>query len=247
MTDMREDEYRFDRLADGELSEEQYRSLLASLDDEPGGWRQCAIALLEKQALENELGSLAAEAQTPAPRRRVSTLSHHSPFRGLYAVAVAAGLLIAFGMGALYHSLGDRNGRTNNGPVADDQQNDSKSKDRENNLADRDEPGDNQLANDSSPGNEERLNEVTLVVSDPHGGAERQVSVPLLTPDQVDRDWFTEANQQLPDMVRHTLLQRGHDVRLQQELVPVQLPDGRTLIVPVQQYDVVPVSAGPFQ
>ena len=46
-----QDDHRFDLLADGELSEAQRRELLAGLDDEPGGWRQCATAFLEAQAL----------------------------------------------------------------------------------------------------------------------------------------------------------------------------------------------------
>ena len=32
---------RFDRLADGELAPDEYRALLATLDDEPSGWRRC--------------------------------------------------------------------------------------------------------------------------------------------------------------------------------------------------------------
>lgn len=35
------DDSRCDRLVDGELSEEERRELLASLDKEPGGWRHC--------------------------------------------------------------------------------------------------------------------------------------------------------------------------------------------------------------
>ena len=45
-----DDDLRFDRLVDGELSDAERRRLLASLDDEPGGWRCCALAFLEAQA-----------------------------------------------------------------------------------------------------------------------------------------------------------------------------------------------------
>ena len=44
------DDLRFDRLVDDELSDTERRQLLASLDDEPGGWRCCALAFLEAQA-----------------------------------------------------------------------------------------------------------------------------------------------------------------------------------------------------
>ena len=54
--DTSDDDIRFDRLVDGELSAEEYRTLLAALDDEPGGWRRCALAFLEAQSLGRELG-----------------------------------------------------------------------------------------------------------------------------------------------------------------------------------------------
>ena len=44
------DDLRFDLLVDGELSDIERRQLLAGLDDEPGGWRRCALAFLEDQA-----------------------------------------------------------------------------------------------------------------------------------------------------------------------------------------------------
>ena len=47
-----------DRLVDGCLSRDEYRALLAELDAHPAGWRQCALAFLEQQALTRELGSL---------------------------------------------------------------------------------------------------------------------------------------------------------------------------------------------
>ena len=54
--------FRFDRLVDGELSEEERRELLAGLDNEPGGWRRCALAFLEAQCWKQAVGS--AQGQT---------------------------------------------------------------------------------------------------------------------------------------------------------------------------------------
>src|SRR5262245_28378888 len=77
-TNPMDDEIRFDRLVDGQLSGDEYRALLASFDDEPGAWKKCALAFLEAQALASELGGIrrsldlhndsAADLQ-PAPRR----------------------------------------------------------------------------------------------------------------------------------------------------------------------------------
>src|SRR5438132_8057875 len=85
-----EDDTRFDRLVDGEMTLDEYQALLASLDDEPGGWRRCALAFLEGQALKFELNGVlrgldlrsketAVHQTAPASRRTLSTAySSHS-------------------------------------------------------------------------------------------------------------------------------------------------------------------------
>ena len=40
---MLEDDTKFDRLVDGELTTDEYREMLTTLDEEPGGWRRCAM------------------------------------------------------------------------------------------------------------------------------------------------------------------------------------------------------------
>ncbi len=74
------DELRFDLLVDGELNDVERHQLLASLDQEPGAWRRCALAFLEAQAWQQSMrgmqraesnGSLGADVgandQSPAP------------------------------------------------------------------------------------------------------------------------------------------------------------------------------------
>ncbi|MDG2012958.1 MAG: hypothetical protein P8J33_05600 [Pirellulaceae bacterium] len=50
-----------DRLVDGRLEEEAYRELLCQIDADPNGWKQCAMAFLEHQALEKELTAFAED------------------------------------------------------------------------------------------------------------------------------------------------------------------------------------------
>ena len=57
-----EQELRLDRLVDGELSAQEYRALLAALDEEPDSWRRCAMAFLEAQTLGQELCRLRERA-----------------------------------------------------------------------------------------------------------------------------------------------------------------------------------------
>lgn len=47
-----------DKLVDGELREDDYRNVLQIIDQKPEGWRDCALAFLEAQALQKELGTL---------------------------------------------------------------------------------------------------------------------------------------------------------------------------------------------
>ena len=62
----------FDRLADGELSPADQRALLAALDDEPGAWRRCALALVEAQVLRRSSapGAMRPRLRPPSPNRR---------------------------------------------------------------------------------------------------------------------------------------------------------------------------------
>src|SRR5689334_5066429 len=95
-----------ERLVDGELAGEEYGALLAALEEEPGGWRGCAMACLEAQALAKELEGI---RQLAAGRvgMTVTRPSHSEPgwekFRML--LAIAAGFMIAVGLGLVAPNL----------------------------------------------------------------------------------------------------------------------------------------------
>ena len=54
-----------ERLVDGQLDGEQYRRLLARISKHPDGWRRCAMAFLENQALESELRAIGHDPDDP--------------------------------------------------------------------------------------------------------------------------------------------------------------------------------------
>src|SRR6187551_1659923 len=104
------DEARYDRLVDGELTPEEYRALLATLDDEPGGWRRCALAFLESQALAGELEGVRATASLDHPgtdgptslsggRGDLTPPRSHPPRDWRSMLAVAASFLVALAIG----------------------------------------------------------------------------------------------------------------------------------------------------
>ncbi len=54
-----------DRLVDNELSPAEQRELLAALEDEPGGWRRCALAFVEANVWRDSLHGVRAEQAVP--------------------------------------------------------------------------------------------------------------------------------------------------------------------------------------
>ena len=96
-----DDDVLLDRLVDGELSDEEYRQAVASLDERPDGWRRCALAFLEAQALRRELGELAACSQQRQPGTAIPPATARCRLSMWPAAAVAASLLaFALGVGA---------------------------------------------------------------------------------------------------------------------------------------------------
>lgn len=53
------DDLLLDELVNGSLSKERYRQVLLALESNPAKWRDCALAFLQEQALEEDLAGLA--------------------------------------------------------------------------------------------------------------------------------------------------------------------------------------------
>jgi len=235
-----------DLLADGELSDEQYRQVLASLDDEPGGWRRCAIALLQAQAFRREIPAVMRDLPTidtaGPPVRPVS----RSP-RGLWlALAMAASFLVAFGLGAFYRGLVVPNHigavRVDPSPGGRD---------------DAETPGPNSSLvagqprhapdlTDNSPLPMHEPEHVTVVVDRPDGSGAERIELPVVDVDQLDNRWIVRRNAP-PEEVIRILRRMGRQLRSQELLVPVDLRDGRRMVVPVEQFELVPVANPPYQ
>jgi hypothetical protein len=216
-----------DRLVDGELTDDDRRRLLQSLDERPEGWRRCALAFLEAQSWREELGQVAhdlgtetKESMSPVPsavvvRKSVWTM-------GAMWLAMAAGLLVAFGLGTMH-------------------------RDRDHLVADNSANSSGQLANVPSPvipapsNAAKRGDAVTLFVKD-EGGRMQPVRVPLVDANTLDKELGVQFQTGVPDDVRKQLKSNGYAVQTKRQYAPLWLENGRPMILPVEDTKIVPVS-----
>jgi hypothetical protein len=232
----------FDRLIDGELSGEDERALLSTLDARPDGWRRCALAFLEARALKVEMSAIATTPQrlngvpvviNLAEGKRSSSVSKHQPAvrqRLRHFVTLATSLLIAFCLGIVVRGQWfERNGGREGQMVVDGnrEQRDSSAKRNGTDRAVEDETW--QLAT------------LTMNLLNNEGEKQSEIEVPLVEAETLDARLLRSRPQAVPERVREALVRTGHTLDEERLLVPVLLDDGRRAIVAV---DHAQVSAG---
>jgi hypothetical protein len=217
---------RFDRLVDGELSAEEYRSLLASLDDEPGAWRRCALSFLEAQALAAELGGIRRAADRPSNRAAESPMPASRALSGGQTfLAVAASFLLAFSLGIVAPRIFSL--------IRQDSP-----------LAGYDPGAASPLAVGESAPQPKLTNvgNVRLVMDGPAGEAPQAHQVPVYEVEQGLDQFLAGGTPALgPELIEY-LQQQGYEVRHEQQYFPAPLDDGRQVIVPIDGYQITPVS-----
>jgi hypothetical protein len=221
-----EDERLLDLLVDGELDDARRRDLLTRLDQTPGGWRSCALAFLEAQSWRDELGAVARERPASTPIKQPARAAGAWGSIPVNALAIAASFVIAFGLGAWYRS-------------AEDDVNPTR-------VLSSVERGDEQPVSDVAPGDaalRQLLDEdgyMTLALGGVAEGESQQVRVPVrqgeFNPEML------EEPASLPRDLLAELERNGQTVRQQRSYLPVQLQDGRSIIVPMDEVEIVPVS-----
>lgn len=232
---------QLDRLVDGELSPAEYRNLLTALDDQPEGWRRCALAFLEAQALGRDLSAVRQPAlQRPAASDGVR-LAHdragdwsHRTWQGLYFATIAASLALAFYVGSWTTATSDRSAgpwvAENRAVEKADERDTPRSEPRRIAKAEMDES--RPEARGDAP-----LGNVRLVVD----GAEASqgMDVPVYGQQQLDR-WHTTNKPVLPPQVIEQLRRSGHQVDHRQQWIRLETEDGKLVLLPVDDYQIQP-------
>ncbi|HVT29665.1 MAG TPA: hypothetical protein VHE81_16730 [Lacipirellulaceae bacterium] len=219
MTNELSDNVLLDRLVDGELAESERRQLLQSLDDQPGGWRRCALAFLEAQSWREELGQV-AHAPSTKPTIANSVVSESRWSAGIQWLAIAATVMLAFGLGWLQHGTALRAVTTTSN------QNTS--------LADAG------LPSAVPPHNAKPSDAFTFYVRD-NAGHMNPVNVPLVDAGTLDRELGVQFKTGLPDSLRTELQDQGYTVQSKRRYAPLWLENGRPMIVPVEDTKILPV------
>jgi len=213
---MNELEIKLDRLADGELSREEYAELLCSIEHEEEGWKKCALAFLESQALRTDLGVIIREpSQAPAAvspaKSAVTAPSQPVAWYWAQAVALAACLGLAFWLGR--GSLPSNSGKM---VVAESQQ---------------------------STAEPARVHQgrMTLVVDEPNG-QQREMELPVVDGNYVDPSAFLARTAVIPADVLQAIEQSGHKIERHREFMRQPIDAEHEVVVPVDRMRVVPVS-----
>jgi hypothetical protein len=244
------DDDRFDRLVDGELTERERRELLESLDVRPDGWRRCALAFLEAQCWKMELGfarrtKAAVSAPDAAPVRPAPRRSRTLRTVGTLS-AMAAAFLLALGAGLWWrHTHGVLPSGGNeiaaiNRPLADPV------------LIELQNQGPN-AGQQTVPGPVHLPVSMTtpwrLVLMHPPGStkAADSVQLPARIYDNDDDRWLEETPVGLPADLAENLRRNGYQVETRRQVAPTRLPDGRRLMIPVDNVDIRYVGNNTYQ
>jgi len=205
-----------ERLVDGELADDAQRQLLLTLEGQPDGWRRCALAFVEAQALRRDLRGVASERSASINPARSST-SDKAPagrfkLQRFQWMAMAASLIAAFVVGSISRKLWLPAAAENDPKMVA--------------MA----AGDPSLDGAGNGGAEERQ-AYKVSVPLPDG---QTVDVPVR--DATDKDvqsLWTEQKPVLSDVERQALESTGHEIQQLRELYSMPLSNGQQILVPV--------------
>jgi hypothetical protein len=209
-----------DRLVDSELGTQERRELLASLDDEPGAWRNCALAFLEAQSWRLQLSRVASEPileQMKTPARASGAASGLAWGSWL---AVAASLLVAFAMGSRFPF--DPRGLQTEEPL----------------LTQRDDAPPATLGGppeEAAPASDPPF---TLTLTPLDGDNREAIELPVVEADGAGEFAASENRSALSRSLVQRFEQDGFEVDRHQQLWPFDLPDGRRVLVPIEEVDI---------
>lgn len=243
-----------DRMVDGELSKEEQRALLQRLEETPTGWRELALAYVEASVWKDQFSPTKAILESGSASTRPSVIassgdnhlgishpngkSEARQQSALSNVFAAVAVLLVFGLGIwLGRTQIELPGQPSQ--IADTLQSPSTNVANTPPQVDPIAPTPTVNRNTDSP----IPKTVQVVYSDGQSDVLRVVDVPIADSvlgdgsKQLDEFWHRPESA-IPAELRAELEQTGHRITESRDLWPAQLPDGRSVVIPVSQVHV---------
>ncbi len=252
-----------DRMVDGELSPGEQRELLARIACNAGElasdpWRRLALAYVEAQNFGSEFRGIVRDEPSPHEPPATTRQSRQSlaacdstdlqtlassarvngqnPSQAIRLLAIAAALLLAFGLGLMWPSDAPQN-RVDSGHLAGRQPAPNRidsTQQQENRLA-ADHPQTRRPTYGGLPDDHPLRRPYLELTLD---GESSPIRVPIFNVSEVSRQWAESEPMAIPPYIRDELVRRGHRVRQRRRFVPVQLEGGQQVVIPVDEADV---------
>lgn len=229
------DDATLDMLVDGELSEEERRRLLLSLEKTRDGWRRCALAFLEARSWKESVAEIPRQA--PRPGVRKESRRRAAPRLGT-SLAMAASFLLALLLG-----LGIDNMLKSPSPHASPNQFASTSAAQAPLKT-----GPAEIpSGEAVPRNAAPYQYVTLPVPEAAAGDSPLIELPVSPRSELDKGWLSSVPFAVPESVVQSLQQRGHEVRQQRHVISYMTEDGRPVVFPVDEVQLQYVGSRDYQ
>lgn len=228
----------FDRLVDGALSADEYRSVLLALEQQPAAWRLCAEAFLEAQAWRGDFSALRQSSialpvlpagPKPTPASETRQRAAQSTRLNMALIALASFFLAFAVVQSIWQRLHQRPDRDSQTPAV-------------NVLAQPTPPSTgNSPTIPTTLVSHQPFGKVQLPVDRGEGQEPAVVDVPVYE-DAAASALLINSRPALPDDLVQSLEAEGHRVDLERQFLRVPLNDGRQMMLPVEGYRIVPVN-----
>jgi hypothetical protein len=233
------DDAFFDRIVDGGMSSNELRIAIQALEREPDGWKRCATAFLEAQALRESFGALGRvqkdEARVPSRRLQLGGLRQ----RWLRDSTAAGIIALSFAIGWIAHGarptvpaqelLAVR-------PVANQAQPAYElavSESRSPSDQAQDEPLPEFLSGRDERGPEAPNRPIRTVARIRFGAAGSPAEVPVLDGPGITEEWLARQPPPVSEHGQVVLGRHGYQVDQRRQFITATLADGRRVAVPV--------------
>ncbi len=244
------DDALIDTIVDGGMNPEELRAAILRLEREPDGWKRCAIAFLEAQALRDSFRAMGQPGKGKGePASEILPLHPGAANAGrrhgwLRHIAAAVIVAASFAIGWFVH--GTRMGKTEPDSLAGDPVARPIQPASEQLVSEPvSPPGDVRSADlDARPGDrDERLAEsrrpvIRTVARIRFGPESAQAEVPVLAGPGINREWLAQQPPPVSEHGRVVLERHGYQVDQSRRYFTTVLADGRRVAVPVDHVQI---------